>query len=437
MNYEEAIQFLESFPNLDQKRLYQDAGTDFMTVEKMRSILTKMNNPQLGRKTVHVTGSKGKGSTATFIASALNEADGPTSLFLCPHLISHTERIYLNSERIKEEEFAKGLSEIQDALLKEHNESDPVAMFHVLIALFFHLSSQAKTNWQVLEVGLGGKNDATSVFDQKEAAVFSPIHIEHREFLGDTIESITTNKSGIITQNTNVVVASQENDLVVATLREKAKENNAAFVYVPYEYRLLDSKIENGSQSFSIEGPFGIERFQSSMLGIHQAINIMTALATLDQLGIKHESARFNKGFSKIALPGRFEIFSQNPLVIADGAHTPESASAVWESVKRSFRFEKSIVILSVNKDKLVEELSERLLKHADLAIVTESQAKNAMDARRLKEAVSKNSSVETIISPSIKLSIEKALSVAGKNDLILVCGSLYAASEVRALYNE
>lgn len=437
MNYKEALEFLESFPNLDQPRLGDKSGVRVMTPAKMRAILSSMQNPQLGRSTVHITGTKGKGSTAAFIASALNELDGSASLFLCPHLTSYTERIYINSQRIKEETFARGIEELKDLILKEHKDNDPVAQFHILIALFFYLTknSNPKTRWQVLEVGLGGKGDPTSVFDKKELAVFTPIHLEHTEFLGDTVEDIIENKSGIITEGSTVVVARQNSKDVVETLKKKALDMNAQFVSVEDNYRLLSTNIENEQQVSTVEGPFGKERFTTSMMGIHQGINIMTALATLDQTGVKRDRDSINKGFSKMKLPGRFEVFSRKPVFIADGAHTPESASLLWSSIMNSFKFKKAIVIISVGKDKQIEKLSYNLLKNASYAIVTQSNAKNALDTESLKEIVCRVVNIESTSFPSIEESANKALSLAEPEDLILVTGSLYASAEAKDLY--
>ena len=438
LNYLEAIKFVESFPNLDQP-LMAECIEPNMTPQEMRVVLNKLGNPERGRGTVHITGSKGKGSTASLIASGLNAQDQLSALFTCPHIISYLERMSIGGELIKETEFSAGIEKIKEQIKAMHKESEPpIALFYVLIALFFSILKEhnPEIRWQVLEVGLGGKNDPTNIFDQKDLAVITPIHREHIKFLGETVVEITENKAGIITPGCQVVVAPQQNDVVVEILKSRAEESGCQFVYVPDHYHCRNLEKSEGGQKLTIEGPWGIEEFSTSMIGKHQIVNTMTALAAIDCLAKKSFTRQpdlISAGFTAAKLKGRLEVLGHKPLVIADGAHTPESAQLLTDTIDEYFNYEQKILVLATGRDKLASGLVKALVKNTDKVIVTNSRNAKAMPIEELAEVVSQNFSGEVLMIDGVLAALDKAKSMAGESDLVLVSGSLFAAGEAAA----
>ena len=225
MDYAAAIEYLLSLS--DMERGHQASGNPTMNVESVRSLLSRLNSPQNGRRTVHVTGSKGKGSTSAMIAGILEKNASQVSLFSSPHLHAYTERIAINGDPVSPEEFAAGLSAIHPVVEAERaSVHGAVSTFGVITALFFWLTrAQARRiEWQVVEVGLGGTYDATNVFDATEIAVITPISLEHTAILGDTPSEIARDKSGIVKAGTTCVVAPQQDPAVIEVIRDRCEE---------------------------------------------------------------------------------------------------------------------------------------------------------------------------------------------------------------------
>ncbi|MBP7578061.1 MAG: hypothetical protein KA794_15240, partial [Candidatus Obscuribacter sp.] len=199
MTYEEALSFVQSFP--DMERATFGARGPTMGLPAMRELLARLGDPQLGTKTIHIAGSKGKGSTSTFVASILHAAGLHTALYTSPHLHDYTERFAFDMQAVEPDTFARGLSDIKELIDAEKAAgNNSISTFGVLTALFFHLVKTAAKpiDWQIVEVGLGGRYDVTNVFDSKEVAVITPISLEHVEILGKTQTEIAANKAGII-----------------------------------------------------------------------------------------------------------------------------------------------------------------------------------------------------------------------------------------------
>ncbi len=222
MNYEQAITYLESFTDFErgfiapQKQLGRNLK---MPLSAMQRFLETIGSPQNGTKTIHITGSKGKGSTANFIASILHKSGFRTALFTSPHIHSYTERIAFDLQPIPETVFAQGITELKPFIANFEKTEEAFSTFGILTALFFHLVKNSKPliDWQIIEVGLGGKDDLTNVFASKEAAVITPISLEHTAILGHSKLEIAQNKAGIITPGC-LTVLSRQNDLGVETL---------------------------------------------------------------------------------------------------------------------------------------------------------------------------------------------------------------------------
>ena len=233
MDYSEAIAYLMSFT--DMERGFQASASPTMSLASVRSLLSRLNDPHLGRGTVHITGSKGKGSTATMVEGILRRQGYTTALFTSPHLHSFTERIAIDGDAISPEEFAAAVDAIRPAVEAERNSvHGNVSTFGVLTALFFWLvRAQARpVQWQVVEVGLGGTYDATNVFDAPDVAVITPVSLEHTAILGNTPAEIATDKAGIIKRGASAILAMQRDLEVAGVVRARCQDVGAELTEV-------------------------------------------------------------------------------------------------------------------------------------------------------------------------------------------------------------
>lgn len=440
MDFKEAIAFVEGFPNPDQP-LFGGDSQEAMTPDKMRAFLDSIGGYHSNRGTVHVTGSKGKGSTSSFTASLLNKLDGPAALFVSPHLISYTERITIGGKRISEADFARTMLELKENLSSQtYTKGDSPAQFYLLIALFLKIceSWNPTVKWQVLEVGLGGLNDPTNFFTTKDLAIFSPIHIEHKAFLGNSLEDIVHNKAGIIKEGSHVLVSQQDYPEVVSILRERARQIGCQFTYVPEQYQLKDYSVKDDRQMFSLVGPYGTESFATKMLGHHQVINATTAICAIDLLdgkGIKRDTTLINEGLEATFLPGRFEVLDTNPYFIVDGAHTRESAQMLYKFVSENYVYNRLILILAISSDKDCDSIIQAVASPAHKVYATRTGNYRSIESTQLASRIKKITDTSVVSVNELSEAITKALELAEEDDLVLVTGSLYASCEASIAY--
>jgi dihydrofolate synthase/folylpolyglutamate synthase len=417
MNYQEAISFLQSFP--DSERGSKDLKPERnlkMPLSSMLAFLKSIGNPQNFTKTIHITGSKGKGSTATFITAILQAAGFRTALFTSPHMHSYTERIAFNLQPISEDLFAKGVSELQPFIESFEKQGNTFSTFGIITALFFHLVKNVNPpmDWQIVEVGLGGKDDLTNVFAKKEAAIITSISLEHTAILGKTKALIAANKAGIITPNCITVVAPQTDNSFEVENVIKAACIQKHSLYVPV---------------IKTSFPYSLK-----MLGQHQIDNASTATTlahTLKNQGHQISEQAVNKGLSSVHLPGRFEVLEKN--IVLDGAHNGASASALSKTLESSFPGQPIIFILGINQDKNLEDIYSALKNKIKTIIATKSDNYRSMPPEEIKKRIlfyAPNTSISC--TDNTKIALTRAQSLQQTNDVICVCGSFYLVAEAR-----
>ncbi|MEO8539130.1 MAG: folylpolyglutamate synthase/dihydrofolate synthase family protein [bacterium] len=435
MEYNEAIAYLLSLT--DMERGFQASPNPTMNLESMRSLLARLNEPQRGRPTVHVTGSKGKGTTASMIAGILRRAGNSTALFTSPHLHSFTERIAIDGDSISPEEFAAGLTAIKDAVEAERlSVHGDVSTFGVLTALFFWLvrAQVPRIDWQVVEVGLGGTFDATNVIDPPEVAVITPISLEHTAILGNTPAEIAKDKAGIIKAGSTAVVAPQKDPAVLEVVNERCIEVGAKLIDVAalYQYEILE-KFPFG-QSFRLIGPNGERKMRTPMLGTHLVENAATAVAAAEAIrarGFPVSEQGIVDGIAHVRVPGRLEVMGQKPLIIADGAHNGESAAALAAALKEYFEWRRCFLVIGCNKDKNVREMGFKLAKFVELIVCCRFNNPRAMDPYEMIQEIGFLGPA-AVAEESVADALDTALSHATEEDLICVTGSLYVVAEAR-----
>jgi len=435
VDYAEAIDYILSFT--DMERGFQASPDPVMSLGSMRSLLSRLNNPQEGRHTVHVTGSKGKGATAHMIEGILRHSGHSTALFTSPHLHSYTERIRIGEDAVSMGEFAAGLGAIRAAVDAEKGAvNGNVSTFGVLTALFFWLvrAQALRVEWQVVEVGLGGRFDATNVFTDTDIAVFTPISLEHTQILGSTTLEIASDKSGIIRPGSIVVVAPQHDPAVVDLLRDRTAEAEGEFIDVAASYRVEPLEKHVYGQSFALHGPEGTRELRTPMLGFHQLQNASTAVAVAEALrrrgDLVSESGIAN-GITRTRVPGRLEVMGSAPAIVVDGAHNGESAAALVAALRDYLTFDKCAVVFGCTRDKDYLAIGRELAQIAGLIICTRINSPRTTDPGVLVEALAPLG-VQVAAAENLAAAMDIAMGFVDERGLICVAGSLYLAAEAR-----
>ncbi len=450
MNYDQALKYLQTLPDMEtgnhQTRLPN------MTLGSMMALLEKLDNPQLNRTTIHITGSKGKGSTAYFLANILKTAKLKTALFTSPHLSSYLERFQIDLQPISPQLFADTLSEIKPLLDIEMAKNDrSLSTFGVLILMFFQMVKNVspKIDCQIIEVGIGGRYDATNVFNTKDIAIITPISLEHTEILGNTITEIASNKAGIITKNCSAVLAPQKDSAVATVISRKCYEVGADFIELGKKYKIVSVASNINSQSFQIVPTKPRDaapefEFELSMNGIHQQVNASTAAlaaVALQKKGLPITLEQIHTGLKNTSVPGRFEILEYINLnqekftLILDGAHNQDSSKCLAQTLKSCYPNTKFTFVIGINNDKNIHAIWNELVNLAQNVVITRSKNARAFSTKTIKEVVSfYGLSEENIICKESTSEAFEAALASSTNQMICVCGSLYVVGEIREL---
>jgi dihydrofolate synthase/folylpolyglutamate synthase len=435
MDYSQAIEYVLGFTDWERASAQAFAAANF-DLRRVQSLLARLGNPHLGRQTVHIAGSKGKGSVAAMIASILRAAGYRSGLYTSPHLHSFRERIVVNGQPIGEGEFAR-LTEVIAPRVAAENEDGrfgQLTTFELLTALaFFHFQDR-DAQWQVLEVGMGGRLDATNVVDEKAVCVIAPISLEHTTVLGDTVEKIAVEKAAILRPGTTAVMAPQPYPKAAAVIRARAAELAAPLLEVSETYSVQRLGWDLTGQSFRLAGPGCTRELWLPLLGAHQLENAATALAAIDALGsggvtVSEES--IGEGLGRLSWPGRLEVLTDNPLIVVDGAHNGDSARRLRQALRDHFSFERAILVMGVSGGKTVADMAEELAPLTRLLIATRSQHPRAAEPEAVAAAFA-GRGVASETCPTVAVALDRARTLAGHNDLICVVGSLFVVAEAR-----
>ncbi|MBU0709709.1 MAG: bifunctional folylpolyglutamate synthase/dihydrofolate synthase, partial [Candidatus Omnitrophica bacterium] len=372
MTYPQAIQYLESF--VDYERLTEYPYKQSFRLERIRGLLNSIDNPQNSLRCIHIAGTKGKGSTSAFVTYILREAGYRVGLYTSPHLSGFRERIRIIQPRtqnlepktcfegmILEEELADLVERFKPAIDKysDITKYGPLSFFEVYTVLAFVYFKEQNVDFAVLETGLGGRLDATNTVNPYICAI-TPISLEHRQLLGDSLGEIAGEKAGIIKPNAIVVSAPQETE-VLEVIRDRCKEMKAKLFEVG-----KDIFYEKQTDGFSVLGAFGeYPGLAITLLGKHQIVNATLAVGIIEALrfyGIILDAYSIRQGLYHTLWPGRCEVISREPFVVLDGAQNLASAKALKEAIRENFsaeggsasggRYKKLILVLGISKDK-------------------------------------------------------------------------------------
>ncbi len=411
------------------------------TIERLVALL---GDPQAGIPFIHVAGTNGKGSTAAMLDAIFRAAGYRTGLYTSPHLLSFTERIRVNGEPINEAEIV-ALTEELKTLCAAHFALETTAptgdrlphptFFELTTAMAFLHFRRRAVDFAVIEVGLGGRLDATNVIEPR-VVVITNIALEHEQYLGRTLAEIAGEKAGIVKARVPVVTAARGDALEV--IRRRAAELQAPVVFAPEAYRWVVRQSDLASQTFDLEGPRRrYEALRLALLGRHQVENAVLAVAAAEaaqEQGFALDTAAIRRGLAEVAWPGRLQVVKDRPRIILDGAHNPAGTEALAAFLaEHRPALGRLILVFGVLQDKDWAAMLRLLAPLADAIVLTHPPTERGADPALLAPAVRRY--VSATVAPDLENALAQAHEAARAEDTILVAGSLYTvAAALRAL---
>lgn len=427
MEYNEALAYIND----------KDKFGSRLGLESIGKLLNLLGDPQDSLKYIHIGGTNGKGSTASYLSNSLIEAGYKVGLFTSPYIERFNERVQINGSDIPDSEIGRITSAIKekaDIMVREGYEHPTT--FEIVTAIGFIYFAEEQVDYVVLEVGLGGRYDSTNIIKQPIASVITTIDYDHVDVLGDTLAKIAYQKGGIIKKDSIVISYPQEVE-AMEVLRDVSAEMNAEFYLSPLENVEIKSISSNGAVFDFKYKNHGIENIKINMLGEYQVYNAALALTTLFVLRekklIEISDKEILKGFKNTKWAGRLEVLSENPIFLIDGAHNVQGISQLKKALK-FFDYKKLILGMAILKDKDTSKMVELLAPMADIVVATEVRMPRKLDADDLAEKIKKYNE-NVFVERDIKKAIEKTIELADKEDMIVFGGSLYLIGEVRTLY--
>ncbi len=481
MSYQKAVKYLESFINYE--RISDWGYKESFKLDSFKDFLNTIDNPQNAFPSIHVAGSKGKGSTCAFISYILREAGYKIGLYTSPHLVDFKERI-----RILRAQSASALSELRRTRRStkcvggEHKDSEcfegkiskaklvdlverlkpaidkynriskygALSFFEVYTALAFVYFKEEKIDFAVIETGLGGRLDATNVVNSLVCAI-TPISYEHTQILGNTLREIAAEKAGIIkslqSPRAPALPASRQGHKLIVVTAPQEKE---ALDVIKNRCRKVGAKLfevgknvtcKKTKNGFTVKGILGkYPNLKIKLLGGHQLMNASVAIGVIEGLrlyGAEVGIDSIQKGAYNTFWPGRCEVVSRDPLIVLDGAQNAASAEVLKRAVKESFKYRRLILVLGISSDKDKKGICGQLCDFADEIILTQANNPRAADVNGMEEIIIKESLEyrgKIIKTKNVKCAMKKAKDIAKNSDLILVTGSLFVVGEAEQL---
>lgn len=422
MDYKESVAWLEN----------RNIPLGEFTTDNIKVLLEIFDRPQDKLKSIHITGTNGKGSVASFITNALIENNYSVGKFTSPYITNIREEIEVNREIISEEDFAKIASQVREKVEELDEEEIFVSGFEILTSIAYIYFAGKNLDFAVIEVGMGGRVDATNVM-AKSIPVFCHIALDHANILGDTLEKIAREKGGIIKENSQVFSYPQAEEARIE-LKKISKEKSSGFSEFSFDEVEIISSNEFGNK-FNFRSYKDVE---ISLIGDHQAFNAALALMVLDYLkeDYKLDEEKIKEGLKKAENIGRTECLSRDPLIVVDGSHNLDSIEGIEKSIKK-FNYNKLILGFSLLKDKDHKHILEKIEGLADKIVLAEIDNERFTDLDSLEKEFKEISSKEIFAIEDRKEAVEKTFELAGEGDMILWCGSLYLIKDIRKIILE
>lgn len=444
-SYDDAMAFLLEFTDYEKVTKYKYNIATF-NLDRVEDLLAAVGSPHHAFRSIHIAGTKGKGSTATMIQSILTHAGFRTGLFTSPHLCRLEERMTVDGKLMTENELVEIINELVPYTRQARQEkpSESPTFFELVTAAGFRHFARTRADFAAVEVGMGGRLDATNVISP-EVCVIARVDFDHVERLGDTLGKIALEKAGIIKPGVPVVCAPQEPD-AMRTISEAARQRGSPLHLVGQEYHV--HSIETGIEADDTETQAAFCRFDLTgpnreykelslgLLGEHQAFNAACAVAAIELLEerctLHLDEDIVRRGLAAVRLPARLEIFPGSPPVLLDGAHNPASIHALCRTLTEVFGGRRVILVMGISRDKDIPEMLRHIVPLTHAIILTRSKSPRAELPEVLAEMVRESYGIEAEIRDSPGQALDHARAIAGPQDLICVTGSFYLAGEVR-----
>ncbi len=436
MTYPEAVRYLLS--------LLGDIRAANFGLLRMERLLALLGNPHHVFRAVHVAGTNGKGSTAAFIEAGLRAAGRSVGLYTSPHLVRFNERVRLEGEEISDPDFARAVEEVRAAneqIAAERGPAEHPTFFESVTAAAFTAFRNAGVGWGVVEVGLGGRLDATNVI-KGAVGVVTPIDFDHERFLGNDMASIAAEKAGIFKTGMRVAVARQHAD-AQAALEQRGAQLGVPLVRAGVDWvadritnergcygfqaRRHSSAAENQDTGANKAATSGGIDVSLRLPGEHQVVNALTAIMALDLAGVDAESIA--RGVSATTWPGRLERIPGSPEILLDAAHNPAGARSLARFLERHERGRTIHLIYGAVRDKAVDEISGVLFPKVDRVILTRSRVTRSVRPQTLSDLVDHHHP-SISMAPNLGEALDEARSRAAAEDLIVIAGSIFLVGE-------
>jgi dihydrofolate synthase / folylpolyglutamate synthase len=435
--FTKALRFLSTLSDFERLRIVRYNSQNF-DLDRMRLLLKKLGNPQDHFRTVHVAGTKGKGSTCAMIASMLQANGYKVGLYTSPHLVDIRERMAINGAMIPQPDFARLVRLVEPIVMR----MKPMpTYFDVLTAIAFKWFAEQKVELVVVETGLGGRLDSTNVIKPEVTAITS-ISKDHMAQLGPTISRIAEEKAGIFKAGVPAVSVMQDADAEESLKRiaaQKGVQLDFCGKGIEFSYRFESSRLNGPHNRVCLTTPnTKFEHLAVPLLGEHQAINCGLALAVIDRLkgrGIALNDQRSMEGLTKTTLPGRMELLSQTPRVLVDGAHNAASLDAMMRAIGQHIPYDSMVVIFGCCADKDVSGMLERITSGADKVIFTRVDNVRTADPNELAARYVELYGKMAQVAPSLEAALSIANRAVTKEDLICITGSFYLVGEAKKYF--
>ncbi|MGE5072348.1 MAG: bifunctional folylpolyglutamate synthase/dihydrofolate synthase [Anaerolineae bacterium] len=432
-SYNSALDYLYSFVDYSLKHSSELAKADF-NLDRMRALMAELGNPQDRYPAVHVAGTKGKGSTSALIASGLQAAGLRVGLYTSPHLLDYTERIQIDFTPVSHE----GLVDLVEKIKPAVASVPKLTTFEITTALGFMYFAQEHVDVAVVEVGLGGRLDATNVLFPK-VSVITSLSYDHMAVLGNTLAQIAGEKAGIIKPGIPVISAPQKEE-ALEVLERTAAERHAPFTLVGRDitFRPLNHSLD--AQSLKVQSGQETFTYTIPLLGSHQVQNTAVAAAALwslrtQRIGIPDDAIQ--RGFAAVRWPGRFEVVRRDPPVIFDSAHNQDSFARLRQALDDYFPGRQVYLVFGASEDKNIPGMFAEIKPHVRQMFITKSFHPRALDPEKIRELAEK-AGIPYELSPSVEDAFARALELSEKDgSIVLSAGSMFVTAEVMAVWKQ
>lgn len=409
-------------------------------MKNVNYLLYLLGEPHKKLKIIHVAGTNGKGSTCSLISSILQSDGYKVGLYTSPHLVDFTERFKINNKPINRKKVGELLERIKPYIEKVTDTLSygHPTFFEVITSMAFLYFFEEQVDFLVLEVGLGGRLDATNVC-QPLISVITHIDYDHMDKLGDSLKKIAREKGGII-KSKGIVVSSNQYEEGYNEIKRIADEKNSLLYSVGREiiYQIVKSDIKG--IVFNFKGIYHeYKNLHTPLLGKHQADNSATAITAIEALknkGIKITEKAIRAGLESVKWTGRLEIIQTDPTLVLDGAHNPNGIKVMRDTLKEIFSYRRLIVVLAIFADKDYKKMIQILVPDADLIVTTKAKSPRAASPRKIaQEAAQYIDQNKIMVTENIPQAIKCALANSNEDDLICITGSLYTVGEAKRYF--